>query len=50
MRRYKSAVGGGMRERGMRREKRFRGRGEREMRWEERGEGEGEGYEAGEEV
>lgn len=38
--RYKSAVGGGMRERGMRREERFRGRGEREMRWEERGEGE----------
>lgn len=29
-----------MRERGMRREERFRGRGEREMRWEERGEGE----------
>lgn len=26
-----------MRERGMRREERFRGRGEREMRWEERG-------------
>lgn len=29
-----------MRERGMRWEERFRGRGEREMRWEERGEGE----------